>query len=38
MTGFDLTLGTGIQATPFENVHTDNVTGVEQRFYRVTVE
>jgi len=36
--GFTLILGTNIQATPPENVHTDNVESVEQRFYRVKVE
>jgi len=35
--GFNLILGTNIQATPPENVHTDHVTGVEQKFYRVMV-
>jgi len=36
--GFDVILGTGIQATPPENVHTDNVGTAEQRFYRVELE
>ena len=38
LVGFDSTLATGIQATPPENVHTDNVNGVESRYYRVRVE
>ncbi|MBM4148997.1 MAG: hypothetical protein FJ224_08125 [Lentisphaerae bacterium] len=36
--GFTLILGTNIPATPPENVHTDNVESVEQRFYRVKAE
>ncbi|MEO5367562.1 MAG: hypothetical protein H7831_14650, partial [Magnetococcus sp. WYHC-3] len=38
ITGFNLILGTNIPATPPENVHTDNVSGAGQRFYRVNVE
>ena len=34
----NLNLRTNIMATPPENVHTDNVEGVGQRFYRVRVE
>jgi len=36
--GFTLILGTNIQATPPENVHTDNVGSAGMRFYRVEVE
>jgi hypothetical protein len=31
--GFNLILGTNIVATPPENVHTDNVGNVGQKFY-----
>jgi hypothetical protein len=38
LTGFNLNLRTNIPATPPVNVHTDNVNGVGQKFYRVKVE
>ena len=38
ITGFDLILGTNIQATPMENVYTDNVGTAGMRFYRVELE
>jgi hypothetical protein len=38
LTGFNLNLRTNIPATPPVNVHTDNVSGVGQKFYRVKVE
>jgi hypothetical protein len=38
LTGFNLNLRTNIPATPPVNVHTDNVGGVGQKFYRVKVE
>ena len=38
LTGFNLNLRTSIPATPPVNVHTDSVSGVGCRFYRVQVE
>jgi hypothetical protein len=38
LTGFNLNLRTNIPATPPVNVHTDNVGGAGQKFYRVGVE
>jgi hypothetical protein len=38
LTGFNLNLRTNIPATPPVNVHTDNVNGAGQKFYRVKVE
>jgi hypothetical protein len=38
LTGFNLNLRTNIPATPPVNVHTDNVGGAGQKFYRVKVE
>lgn len=38
LVGFNLTLGTVIPATPPINVHTDTVTGVGAKFYRMKVE
>jgi len=36
--GFNITVGTGISATPPTNVYTDQVNGVSSRFYRIKVE
>jgi hypothetical protein len=38
LTGFNLNLRTNIPGTPPVNVHTDSVSGVGSRFYRVKVE
>jgi len=38
VTGFNLTLGSNIQATYPVNVYTDNVGSAGMRFYRVKVE
>ena len=39
LSGFNLNLRTNIPATwPTDNVHTDNVSGVGQKFYRIKVQ
>jgi len=38
LTGFNLNLRTNIPATPMQNVYTDNVGNVVQKFYRIIVQ